>query len=378
MSATLFDPLHAPPNIWPQGQEAERAYIESFAQTDTANLIYNVQTKWLALLSGDRVFPVTVNDGGIGGSYVCQPHSAYILYALRELDIVNVGTIKPILIGLIKIADWLLRWAELNRVVQIDNWLLSTNLHNDWDGQDIPDLREQLVRAYPQHYIMVRSLDHWSNPTLLNAAKADGWTLFGSRQIWCTDNIATTWSTKRDIKNDRRILKKSGLICEHLQTLSNAEADRIAALYAKLYLHKYSDLNPAFSPAWIKMTHATATVCYHVARNANGEILAVAGTFARGDILTTPIVGYDTDIPQSAGLYRIACLLSGEEAIGRRLRYNGSAGAASFKRNRGAHGVIEYAAVYAAHLPRRKRWMIKLVETILNTIAIPYMKRKQL
>ncbi|MFV3037673.1 hypothetical protein ACNI5A_31565, partial [Klebsiella pneumoniae] len=76
-------------------------------------MITNVKTRWLALRSGDRVYPVTVNDGEHGGSYVCLPHSAYVLYARAELDIVDTGWLQPALRALIAAADHLLRWGKV-------------------------------------------------------------------------------------------------------------------------------------------------------------------------------------------------------------------------------------------------------------------------
>ncbi|WP_204270366.1 hypothetical protein, partial [Klebsiella aerogenes] len=59
-------------------------------------------------------------------------------------------------------------------------------------------------------------------------------------------------------------------------------------------------------------------------------------------------------------------------------RLNGSAGAAQFKRNRGATGVIEYMAVAADHLPWRRRAVLGLMATVLDRLAVPMMKRRRL
>jgi hypothetical protein len=377
----LFNPATAEETDWPPNAGQARAFICAVAKIGPTALASNIATQWRALRSGDRVFPVTINDGQIGGSYVCLPHSAYSLYATEELHLVATGWMKAPLSILISIADRLLRAADINRVVHVDNWLLSTNLHGDWDGSDEAQIRDLLIRLYPRHIIAVRSVDAWTSPTLYAALRGGGWCLLPSRQIWVTDDLPSHWTRRRDTVNDRRVLKNSGLITEtvdKLDALRPGDAERITTLYTMLYLQKYSQLNPAFTEDWVRMSLETGLIRYHLARDDRGMIQAVAGTYSARDVQTTPIVGYDTTRPQSEGLYRIACLMAQEEALTKGLRVNGSAGAAAFKRNRGAQGVIEYSAFWTAHLSFGRRMIIRILAGLLNTIAVPYMKRKQL
>ncbi|MGY4398364.1 hypothetical protein ACVWZA_003570 [Sphingomonas sp. UYAg733] len=377
MTLSLFDPLDPPPHVWPEPCET-RAYIEGIARDGVTAMIPNVTTRWLALRSGERVFPVTVNDGAIGGSYVTLPHSAYILYARAELDLVDTGRLRPLLAGLIGIADRLLRQGRINRIVHVDNWLLSTNLHGDWEGADIAEIRTFLVERFPDHAIAIRSVDGWSSPALLAATAQDGWTLLASRQIWVTTDLAVQWQPRRDTRADRTLLAASGLAIDHFETMSEADSARIAALYHLLYVGKYSPLNPVFSPAYVHMTWRENILRYRGVRDTDGTILAVAGSLIRGKILTPPVVGYDTLRPQSEGLYRIATLLFTMVAMETSARLNGSAGAAHFKRNRGATGVIEYMAIATAHLPWARRAVFGFMRLVLDRIAVPMMKRRGL
>lgn len=373
----LFDPLDPPPGAWPDACDC-RAYVEGIAQAGVTAMIPNVATRWLALRSGERVYPVTVNDGEIGGSYVCLPHSAYILYARAELDLVDTGALRPILRILIAAADHLLRRAEANRIVHIDNWLLSTNLHGDWAGDDLPAIRAFLTERFPGHAIAIRSLDPWSSPALLDAARSDGWRLLASRQIWVTGDLDKAWRPRRDTRDDLKLLDRSDLTIEHFAGMDDADAERIAELYHLLYVGKYSPLNPVFSADYVRMTWRTGMLRYRGVRDADGRLLAVAGSLVRGDVLTPPVVGYDTTRPQAEGLYRIATLLFTTLAAEQGLRLNGSAGAAQFKRNRGATGVIEYTAIAAAHLPWRRRAVLGFMRVVLDRLLVPMMKRRGL
>ncbi|MBB4841262.1 hypothetical protein HNP52_004359 [Sphingomonas kyeonggiensis] len=373
----LFDPLDPPPGAWPAGCDS-RAYIEGIARAGVGAMIPNVATRWMALRSGARVYPVTINEGGVGGSYVCLPHSAYILYARAELDIVDTGWLRPLLRAMIAAADRLLRWGKINRVVHVDNWMLSTNLHGDWQGDDLPAIRAFLAARFPTHAIAVRSVDGWSSPGLLDAAREDGWRLLASRQIWVTGDLETQWRARRNTGHDFRLLRRSGLAIDEFAVMTEADAARTAELYHLLYVGKYSPLNPIFSPDWILMTWREGILRYRGARDARGTLLAVTGALVRGDVLTPPIVGYDTARPRREGLYRIATLLFTSMAHEQGIRLNGSAGAAQFKRNRGATGVIEYTAVADGHLPWRRRAVLGLMQAALDRLAVPLMRRRGL
>ena len=66
------------------------------------------------------------------------------------------------------------------------------------------------------------------------------------------------------------------------------------------------------------------------------------------------------------------------EARDRRLLFNMSAGAAGFKRNRGALPAIEYAAVYNSHLPWKSRVAAAIVRAVLTGIGVPTMRKYEL
>jgi len=378
MTLHLFDPRDTTDFQRDYGPSIAKKYIEMLASADMPSLIANVKTRILALRSGKRVFPITVNDDEIGNSYVCEPYSAYILYSKEEMDIVDIGWLKWLFKPMISLASIFLRIAQINRIVHVDNWLLSTNLHGDWDGADINAIRELLISKYPDHIIAIRSLDYWSNENLLRAVQNDRWYLFPSRQIWVTNDMEKQWLPRHSVREDKRILRKSELTTDTIKVMTNADAERIAELYHMLYVGKYSPLNPIFLPKWIQETCRLEIIRYRCARDGDDQIQAVAGSFCRADVLTPPIVGYDTSRPQSLGLYRIASLLFSEDAMQAHVRLHGSAGAASFKRFRGAEAYTEYSAYFIDHLSLSRRLILKTLSIFLNHIAVPMMRKYQL
>ena len=275
-------------------------------------------------------------------------------------------------------AGALLRSARVNRVVHVNNYMLSTNLHGGWSGGDIDAIRDLLVQLYPEHLIAVRSLNDWSDAALWRRFAASRWKMLPSRQIYVTEDVKNEWTPHRDTRRDLALLATVSDRVDRLETLRPGDAERIAQLYAMLYLDRYSVLNPAFTAAYIEMTHDAQFFHYRGLRDADGVLSAVVGCFIRGGVLTTPIVGYDTTRPARDGLYRIASVMLAQMAIEHGCKLNGSAGAASFKRNRGARPVIEYTAYFVGHLSFARRTTFGAIEQVLNKMAVPVMVERGL
>jgi len=377
-SPEIFDPISGPSDGWPTQAALERDYLTAFAQAGSRAMIANLRTRVLGLRAGERIFPLTVNEAEYGDSYVCLPHTAYSLYAGAELDLVDVGAWRPALRLLAGAAGGLMRGIKINRIVHLNNWMVSTNLHDGWGGAELPAIRARLVAAFPGHIIAIRSINRWSDATLADRLAEDGWQLLPSRQIYVTDDLARDWTFKRDSKQDSRLLRQTPYQQDEMRELRSGDAARIAELYRLLYVERYSALNPQFTPAFIEMTHRTGVLRYRGLRDGAGDLVAVVGCFIRGGVLTTPIVGYDTALPRAHGLYRLACVLLTQMALCAGARLNSSAGAASFKRLRGARAELEYSAFFTAHLAAPRRAAITAMAVLLNRLAVPFMQARGL
>jgi hypothetical protein len=147
-----------------------------------------------------------------------------------------------------------------------------------------------------------------------------------------------------------------------------ADYARMAQLYGYLYLDKYTDLNPQYSTEFIAAAHRGGLIDFYGLRR-NGQLDGAIGFFDAGEVMTAPIVGYDTALPQVVGLYRRLMAIGMRRARQRRMLFNMSAGAAGFKRNRGAVPAIEYAAVYTRHLPVNQRIACWIVQAVLERVG---------
>jgi hypothetical protein len=378
MSLRLLDPRCMEENDWPPGTGRLRAYATAFGQLGSDCLIANVHTRLLVLVDDDVAVPVTVNDAEYANSYVCSPYNAYVEYARAELHLVPNRRLQAGLGRLVEIAGVALRWAEINRTVVVNNWMLSTNLYpRNWTP-DVPALTALLTARFPIHAIWFRSLNRWTNAPLIDRLVRHGYQAVASRPVYAYDRLKETWLPRSNVGHDRRLLRHSSYQVVAHDALDESEYPRIAGLYERLYREKYPIYNPAFTAEYIRLCHRQRIMCFAGLRDPDGRLDGVVGLFGIDGVLTAPIVGYDTSLDRRLGLYRMLMLLPFEAAMAGGTRINLSAGAASFKRLRGGRPVIEYSAIYGRHLSRRRQLAVSALGLLANRVAVPMMRKLEL
>ncbi|MBK8085307.1 MAG: GNAT family N-acetyltransferase [Devosia sp.] len=339
-------------------------------------LIANLATELALLDTPAGALPVSRNDGRTPTCYICCPSVAYLDYAQAELRHLSARpALRIALSALVGAARPLLALSGLDRQVQPNNWLLATNPVPALDEADLSRVTAGLVARYPDHAVVWRSLNAESDAATLVAFRAAGYQLLPARQVHLLDCRGPPPPLHRDDRRDRALLSAADYRPIGPAEIGTADYPRIAALYARLYLDRYTPLNPHYTARFIAAVHERGLIAFHGLRNDTGELDGVIGFFDRGEVMTAPIVGYDTALPAALGLYRRLMAIGLGRARERRLLFNMSAGAAGFKRNRGAVSALEFTAVYARHLPLRRRLAIAAIRGILETVGIPVLRR---
>ena len=354
---------------WPQPDSLERRFLDSALRQPSSHWVANVQTDWKLLGHGQTVFPVTVNETDYENSWVASPFNAVITYALEELREVRSRRARWALACLIRSVAPVLKAARINQVVCVNNWLLSTSLYPDWQGDGLQALTDCLLARYPQHVIMFRSLNSATNDGLMQQLRQAGWLLAPSRQVYvCDDPVAAL--QKQNSQIDHRLLKRKTdyRVVTHAE-LQDEDDHRIQELYNLLYLQKYSQHNPQFTVALIRLWRQTGLLKMMGLRSPTGRIDGIVGCFGTSRVVTTPLLGYDVHLPQTLGLYRLLTALVFQEARVSGRVLNLSSGAAQFKRHRGGVAAIEYSAVYCRHLPVFRRGVWTLLATLLDQVG---------
>ena len=375
----LLDPSELGEASAAVGDSPAARYVRSWASKGRS-LIGNVETRLLLLDSGAHQFPVSVNNGEShgGNCYVVSPLAAYGAYAQEEVNRMKMRRLRLPFSWLAGAVTSLFRSIQADRVVFINNWLLSTNLYPAaWKGDDLPEITQLMRTTYPRHVFAFRSLNSHCNGPLIARLKALGYVSIPSRQVYIFDGRAgdeAAFRTHHNTQMDASLLARSRYRVRRGDELKDEDFERLEQLYNLLYLEKYCHLNPHYKAEWLRRGHQEGWLQLRVLQSPEGRIDGVVGWFATEATLSAPIVGYDTALPIKLGLYRQLTQLCLQEAAARRVVLNFSSGAPQFKRMRGGQPQIEVSMVYVKHLPWKNRIIWGLLGLLMRTIAAPVMK----
>lgn len=348
---------------------------------DPQTFIQNADCEVAVLAFGEYLLPLVLgNTAARANSYVCSPYAQYIRYAKKEMDIefprkpVFRFTAKLIL----SIAGVCCKACRFDRVVYVNNWLLSTNLYHEFDHAQLQQLRDLLCAHYPGRAIAFRSVNERLNAPLLEQLKNTGFLDLLSRQVYIVDYRNKTYSKRTDFKNDEKLFQQlQEFEWTTAETITEEELPVLKTLYDTLYINKYSTINPQFTLAFVRHAQATGILQFQVFRH-KGKIVAVIGFFVRDGVMTNPFVGYDFSYPAETGLFRMLVLRAIKEAERLQVVFNMSSGASRFKQTRGAEAAIEYNLVYTAHLEWAQRLPWRFFKWLSHRVVIPVMKKNKL
>ena len=261
--------------------------------------------------------------------------------------------------------------------MHINNWLFSTNPAPAISRDLAAALRDHLVARFPTHALILRSLNSYADKDAIRSLVDAGFQLLPSRQIYLFDGRHPV-ALSKDMKRDRALLRKTPLQEIGDEDFTPDDYARCIELYDQLYLENTPPLNPQYTATYLAQMHRSGVLSLQGLRDATGRLVAIGGRFQYGHTLTQPLLGYDTTRPQSEGLYRLITYMALRDAMNAGLLFNMSAGAAGFKRNRGAVPAIEYSAVYTRHLSRKRRIAVRGMAAILSGVGVPILKRFEL
>lgn len=379
-----FPALHFGTDIpWPHTPDGDyaRRYLTPFLRDGSQAQMANVDTRMGVLRLDDLTLPVTINDMAYANSYVCAPYNHYVDYAREELSTLHDPVAETALNAALHAVGLGLRLAEINRVVHVNNWLLSTNLYPALSRHQIRAITDMLVTRFPHHAIVWRSVNTVQGPALWDAFRDVGYGWVASRQLyyqWPNDAGFYNHAQRKIQRREAKLLAESPYEVLGPDDIEAAMIPRLKQLYDQLYLEKYSRHNPQFTLAFLETARVDRTLGLRALRHREtGAIDGVAGYFERNGTLTTPLFGYDLAVPQEAGLYRILTQLMVDEAKDHGWLLNMSSGAAGFKRSRGARPNLEASMVWDQHLPGHRRAAWALLAGLVNGVAAPLMVKNK-
>jgi len=361
--------------MWITGKDVTdpvlRSWISLNECSPLGNLVSNVHTRVRCLQAGGLYqFPVTVNQNERNNSYVVSMYNAYIEYAEQELRTkVRSRVAVVLLVPLIRLLGWYMRWCKIDNIVHVNNFAFSTNPYPEkWQGQHLREICDFIAQEYPGHLVVFRSLNERQHMQVLRSAPSYNIATILSRQIYFQDDTIEQFGRHKNVPVDRRKIAGSGLIYTRHEEMA-AYLDQAHQLYHDLYIGKYTQYNPNYSVDFFQWSYRSGFIHYEGYVDTTGTLKAFAGMFIYGSTITTPLLGYAIKEPVKKALYTHAAYLSLEYKFITGLPFNCSSGASRFKMWRGAKPVLEYSLVYCRHLPLRTRLIIRLLAWLSNSVG---------
>ncbi|EOQ10833.1 hypothetical protein KQ3_02437 [Bacillus cereus B5-2] len=235
------------------GAYVRDSFLPLFQKGVTA-FIENVNTQLFLLEIDDLILPVTLNNAEFENSYVCSPYTHYVSYALEELWELKKPWLEKLLTYPIHLMGSWLRRTNINKVIVVNNWMLSTNLYHSINEQQIEQITNVLVEKFPEHTILFRSLNNELYPVTTEALSTVGYKKIMSRSIYLFDPKhykKMNRKKRKDLLNDKSLLEKSKYEIITNEELTKEDILQISQLYNQLYIEKYSAHNPMFTPAYL-------------------------------------------------------------------------------------------------------------------------------
>ncbi|UAC49866.1 hypothetical protein K6959_08915 [Bacillus aquiflavi] len=164
-------------------------------------------TAQLMILEIDRLLlPITVSTPYKGNSYVVSPYTQYIDYAIEELRELKHPILETGLKGMLKLIGRFFYKSEIDRIVIVNNWLLSTNLYENLKEGQAKEITLFLAEKFPDCAIMFRSLTNTLHTDIISELGNIGCKFIPSRSIYLFYPHKFNTFSKRQKK------KRSGVI----------------------------------------------------------------------------------------------------------------------------------------------------------------------
>lgn len=362
MEIALYDSETIDSFQWPQTKEGELAkrYLLPLIKEGPENFISNAKTKLSILTLGELIIPISVNEGEYDNSYLL---STYFIIANLKEKLEKLPTWLQLLANpMVNLLGKLLKLIKINKVVIINNWLLTTNLYPDLSKAEIGKITHFLKESFPDHYLMFRSIQNYKGTKVYEGLNFENYRMIPSRQVYLYDPLRKqelSPSIIRKQKKDTNRLIRSGYSVETAQTLTNTDITRLLELYQNVYLSKYTKYSPNYTEKYLRDAIKNRTLYFKLLKK-NSIIYGVAGFLQKNDYLLIPFFGYDTKLPQEESLYRMLSSVIMEEVERLNVVSHQGSGAPDFKKYRGFQELQEYVAIYDRHLPfmRRLFWVL--------------------
>jgi len=345
-------------------------YAAALSDGGVSTYVENVKVEVGALVDGGTAMPVTIGPGDGAQSYVASLYGTYVEAAIEELRRPENSRLLRALAPVVRLGGGALRAAQIDRTVEVENWLLPSAPDPALDAASLGRVLEILLDRFPGHFICMRGLNRVHHAALFESLSQAGFALLPARPIHLLDPTAPNWRRTRNMRWDTRLL--GNLPGYHTVTngdISQHDYARIADLYRAVYLDRHNDLSPWFNAAYFRLCHDKSIFRLCGLRADDGCLAGFVAFADQGSVLVPVLVGYDTDLGRSSPLYRTLFAMCVDEARRLNKPLNVGYGVGRFKRLRGAKQTIDYHAIYCRHLPAGRRMVVAALRRAFDALG---------
>ena len=337
-----------------------RSFFLPIVKEGVDKCIANVTTKLILLTVDDLIIQLS-NDKEYDNSYIVSNYSG--LHILEELLQKKSKLLHKVSIPVLKMLSGVMKAVKINKVVIVNNWLLSGCIYPELSQQQIGAIIAFLSKQFPDHLITFRNVNTRQNSALIDSLKKEKCKLFKTRSIYIYDPAEKnklTSKMKHHHRRDRKLIEEEGYEIVRNGEFTEKDFPHLIKLYYKVYIDKHSALSPRYTPEFLKAAQQSGLFDLTGLRK-EGKIEAIKGCFIINNAMITPFFGFETANENSGRIYRMISILGLEMSESANAVLNDGSGSEGPKLYRGLKPFQEYLAVYANHLPLPRRLLWKLV-----------------
>lgn len=350
-----------------QGEFAKE-YFVPLIKEGSEKYITNVSTKVALLVIDDQFIPLTINEKEYQNSYVASNYYAACL--LEEwLNQKKIGWLGKPLVTLLKMT---LKFFAVNRVIFVNNWLLTSSPSIKIAPEKAASIGEFLAKKFPKHLIMWRNIDTFNYQNAIDVLKKNHH-LIKTRMVFFYDpSRKNEFSSKVQYhhRRDLKLIEQNGYELFGQNQMENQDIERLLNLYQKVYMDKHTEFSPRYTRAFLEKILEKKLFSF-VGVRKEGMIDGIMGYLVHQGTVTSSFFGYETKIDPSKGLYRMMTVLLLKESEKTQAVLNDGSGGAQTKKYRGLKPYLEYLAIYDRHLPLAKRALWGSMAAVMNRIVFP-------
>lgn len=341
---------------WPDTEEGHyaRKFLTPLVREGTAGFVSD-RTMLRVVGLDDLLIPIAVQEGEYDNSTNMSTFARYIRLPRAGLQQMSWHPVVIAALGVtLDVFGRLLQAARIDQCVYIGSWILFRNMEPILTKDQARRLTAFLVERFPGHAIVFSALNPMTHQTLIdNLTGIDYAFLFaGHTRMLMPYNAPVSRPERENRRRDGKLLQRSGYEILGAEEVRGC-APRLAELYRGLNREKYAT-NPMVEAKFFDRAIHDKTLTIRVARK-HGRIDGFYGYVIRGDVLFSPVFGYEMSIPQEVGLYRMLVHRLVQDALDLGLAVETGAGADRFKSLRGDSPVPRYGAFYTSHLSMHRR-----------------------